>query len=98
MYFITGIHVKKDSSPELFDEQRCFGYYHSLLHAILEVCDNECDIHENYYKYMVIEQIEEGIHPVVLDEVWYVWVECGQCYIPTDRPACVDNYCNFALG
>ena len=98
MYFITGIHVAYGVIPEKYTDQRCFGFYSNLASATCAVETNKCDIFENYYKYMVVEDIGIGIHPTVVSEHWYMWDECIQKYVSTDRPSCVDNCCNFALG
>lgn len=98
MYFITGIYVTNDGDKEFFEEFRCFGFYSSLSDATCAVETNRCDIFENYYKYVVIEEIDLGIHPFVESEHWFEWDEVEQKYISTDRPLCAKNYCNFALG
>jgi hypothetical protein len=98
MHFITGIRVTKDGDTEFFNESRCFGFYSSLSAATCAVETNECDIFENYYKYVVIEEIDKGIHPEVVSEYWFEWDEVEQKYMGTYRPLCVNNCCNFSLG
>ena len=98
MYFITGIHIAKGVSPEQYTDQRCFGFYSSLSDAACAVETNRCDIFENYYKYVVIEEINEGIHPAVVSEYWFEWDAVKQKYMGTYRPLCVGNYCNFSFG
>ena len=98
MYFITGIHIAYGVIPEKYTDHRCFGFYSSLSDATCAVETNECDIFENYYKYVVIEEIDKGIHPEVVSEYWFEWDEVEQKYIGIDRPVCVNNYCNFSLG
>lgn len=98
MYFITGIHVAKDGDTEIFNESRCFGFYSSLNVVAYTVETNSCDIFENYYKYVVIEKINEGIYPEVVFEYWYMWDKAEQSYVAAQKPLCIEHYCNFALG
>lgn len=58
-----------------YDEfPRCFGYFEKLEDAKLAVKENRCDLRENYYNYVVIEEYSEGIHCLAKNTLWFKWV------------------------
>ncbi len=100
MYFITGfykIESKENSWPE-FGAQRTFGYYFERVDAIAALHENWSDIYDNTYDYAVIENIEEGVHPLETYRQWFKWDDERKGYFEIDEPECVKYLCNFALG
>lgn len=94
MFFITGLRIKKDD----ITGSRTFGYYHTYEEAEEDVFANNLDIHEHYYNYMVIEQIEEGLYRHPLGEWFFEWDENSNKYIKTLKPLCLSHYVNFSIG
>lgn len=78
---------------------RCVGFtlYRKSAEDIVD--NNQCDIHEQTYKYAVIEEIEhEGLYPDVKAEEWYRWSDNKHKYIRCVKPDQFKNYGNFAIG
>jgi hypothetical protein len=99
MWFITAIATSKDSikNPSLnVRSHRTFGFYEHHWDAYKAVRDNVGSMHECLYDYIIIECIEEGIHPVVLQEEWYRWDE--KKWEATTKPKEFKGIVNWALG
>lgn len=75
---------------------RCVGFYHDLTSAIESVQNNDGDMHENYYKYAVIEEKFPGINCTNTFHNWFVWFDSW--YIPCDVPDTYKNMINFGIG
>jgi hypothetical protein len=89
MYFIT-------ATTERGKEHRCFGYYVDLYDAKDAVLGNMMDIHECLYTYVVIENIEEGIHGECSYQKWFEWKEnkWSEC----ETPNWAKGIINWAIG
>lgn len=75
---------------------RTFGYYNEFEEADQAVKENRLDMHEYLYKYIIVEQIGQGIHPWVKNEWWYKYNPETNEFEPIDN---VDSiFTNFALG
>ena len=78
-------------------DQRVPGYFITQQAAIDVVEKNRCDIHENCYKYAVIEELSSGLYPDDLSEpLFYEWKD-GK-YQRIDRPTEWESVCNFTIG
>lgn len=77
-------------------ETRTFGYYHEFSEADHAVQTNYLDMHEYLYKYIVIEEIEKGVHANVINKWWYQYNHETNTFEPIDN---VDSvFTNFAIG
>lgn len=79
---------------------RTFGYYNNLKDAIKAVEENRGSMQECLYNFIVIEAIDEGIHPKVIKEYWFKWKNnhwkpFGSSY---RKPKKFIGICNLALG
>jgi len=63
---------------------RTVGFYFDLEIAIDEVENNSCDIHENSFKYCVIESITQGLYIYDIKGIWFEWKE--ESYIQIKKP------------
>ena len=100
MFFITCMQNLPDNS-NIFAEtgaQRTFGFTETLNDAERKLNENYLDMHEYLYKYAVVEKIETGIHPEVLEEVWFKWNEEKKGFYRIKKPDECSCFCNFALG
>lgn len=114
IYTITGLagiatfYLAKKDWPKTKKEQnilnswRCFGWISNLKTAKLIVENNDCDIHEYFYKYIVIEKIADGMHGgfKIPKEWWYEWVSSNEegHYISIEKPEELKHTINFGLG
>lgn len=92
MFFISTLNENDEYGS------RCVGFTNNLKDAFVIVLRNVNDIHEQTYKYAVIEEINEpGLYPDVESEKWFEWT--GDKYYPLiDKPKQFKNYGNFAIG
>ena len=91
------------SHPINAPKKRVFGFFTSEFAALRAVQYNQCDMHEYYYNYLVVEKMNEGIHPNVLHEMWYKWnfKYTKNCWTKCKKPAIFKKYANitnFAMG
>lgn len=102
MYFITAmtniidINTKFDSKEYKEHSTRCFGFYNSKKDAIKSVKCNNCDMWETIYDYIVIEEIEEGIHPYAEVVGWFKYNQETNSFDPIENVS--THFCNYALG
>jgi hypothetical protein len=55
-------------------DQRVFGYFHSLTRALKAIEDNECNMEECYYTWIVLEKVRPGIHGQSEVMFWFRWI------------------------
>jgi len=79
-------------------DSRTFGFYEYVDKALSAVAENRCNMHESLYEYLVIEHIEEGIHPLSDSEKWFRWDYKNHCWKRCRRPKQFLGTINFALG
>lgn len=95
MFFITAM----EELPILESnggDMATFGYYKEFEEADQAVQENRLDMHEYLYKYIIVEQIDQGIHPWVENKWWYKYNHETNEFDPIDN---VDSvFTNFALG
>lgn len=91
MYFVTTI----DN-----DRTRCVGYFKNFNKAEEIIINNVGDIYEDgYYKWAIIEKIEEGLYQHDLKPIWYEWdKDLGQYKKLAKCPAEFKNLVGFSLG
>ena len=77
IYTITTIQERKLPKPM---DTRCVGYCTTFQEAEDEVLNNSMDIHEDSYKYAVIEEVAPGIYNFLRKEVWYEWDDSVNSY------------------
>lgn len=82
---------------------RIFGYYHKKKDAIANVLNNTYDMHESYYMYIVIEEIHQGIHPIIIDplscETWFKYNLDKDCWEHVyEKPEEFKQCINFSIG
>jgi hypothetical protein len=98
-YFITAISYlpHKKQTPS-----RCFGYFSSLERAQKAVKNNENDLEECLYNYLIIEKIRSGLNPFTdgeKDEWWYKWDDSLNKWVwISEAPNFASCICNWALG
>lgn len=75
---------------------RTFGFFITDERAKIAVCNNEMDLHEMLYDFLVIEQIDEGIHEFATAQSWYEWV--GDNWEACNEPDVVGKYLSLGDG
>ena len=101
-WFITAATRIKEMTPM---QLRCFGFYETCDEAFNAVEENRGNMRECLYDYLVIELIEQGIHPEVLVEYWFKW-DSEYCHpdmshgrwLKCEKPEEFNGIVNFALG
>ena len=94
MYFITAIVSKEIKNGKYLP--RTFGFSKSFRKAKQWVNDNIGNMHECLYDYIVIENINPGIHSDTKQEWWYEWHYCR--WIICQKPDWSVGRVNWALG
>lgn len=100
MYFITVFEkceLNKTGFPDMGVQRTC-GYYRDHITAVYALHENWTDMREGMYDYALIEDIEEGLAPYILDRQWFKWYDERKGYFEIDDPECVKYLMNFALG
>lgn len=93
-FFITSLCYKNGRECP---DRRTFGYYSTIEKSLEAVKMNRCNMHECLYNFLVIEEIKEGIHPMVDSEYWFEWKDKGWEQL-CSKPPQFNGTCNWALG
>ncbi len=91
---IFTITTLRDLSPT--GSQRVVGFFYELDQCKKVVENNDLDIHENFYRYVVIEKVHEGIYSTDGERYFYEWI-AGK-YVSIDCPEEVACVINFGIG
>jgi hypothetical protein len=93
IYTITQIGDEDDIRP------RCRGWFSTLGSAEKEIVDSGEFLNEGgYYKFVVIENIMEGISiGIHRNEYWYVWDDDKLKYVKTSKPDAFRHIINFGM-
>lgn len=86
-------------------ESRTFGFFNTHNEAYKAISENQGSMCESLYDYLVLEYIEEGIHPEVRSESWFKWDE-EYCHpdmshgrwISCGKPEEFRGICNWSIG
>lgn len=104
-WFLTSIIGKRVANAMVtmnngrkYYDSRPFGFYNLEKDALKAVVKNRCNMHEALYEFLVIEHIEEGVHPPVENEEWFRWDYKKNCWKRCRRPKQFLGLINFALG
>lgn len=92
MWFITAI----DSQYHRRGAIRTFGFFKNISDAQSAVENNQGEMHECLYDYLVLEKIDCGIHPLAQEEIWYTWKD--ERWTPCEEPEWANATTNWALG
>jgi hypothetical protein len=99
MFFITSIsyYPELNYSESVNPNKRCFGFFKELSKARVAVSCNVGDLEEQYYNYIVIEEILEGIHSIPISENWYYYnTENG--WVPCSKPEWSIGIVNWSIA
>jgi hypothetical protein len=95
-YTITTLEPNKKSGIK---HCRCIGLAVDKMRAIDIVSHNCGDINENgYYTYAVVERIEPGLYPAVLEAIWFKWNKNKKRYDGCTVPKEFAHMVNFGIG
>jgi len=95
-WFITSVLIKDKNLPH---SSRVFGFYEKYIDAYEAVNTNRGSMNECLYNYLVVEYIEEGIHPHVHKEEWWNWNDTlTRWEMMSGKPYFSDGIINWALG
>lgn len=75
---------------------RCVGFFQYEKTALDVIEKNMNYIHEQTYKYAVLEELEPGLYPDAKFEHWFEWKD-GR-YQEINKPEQFRHLCNFAIG
>jgi hypothetical protein len=102
MYFITAMtnilteETKFNSDKAKQNSERCFGYYKEKEKAVNAVETNLYDMWETIYNYIVIENVEEGVHPFAKVVGWYKYNKELNKYEPIKIER--TGFSNYSMG
>ena len=101
-WFITSIISKETIARHPYyksTRSRTFGFYEKYNEALTAVLENRCDMVECLYDYLVMEYIEEGIHPMVIHDFWFKWNDEQRKWVELEkRPEEYIGITNWGLG
>lgn len=99
MWFITVFekYVKTNTAPDI-GEFRPIGYYPHKEMAIEDVLENAIDMHEDMYKYAVIEKIPMGLYQLAEERIFFKWDEDKHGFFEVDGKQFEDCFGNYAFG
>lgn len=99
MWFITVFekYVKTNAAPDI-GEFRPIGYYPHKEMAIEDILENAIDMHEDMYKYAVIEFIPCGLYQPATEKIFFEWDDQSGHYLEVDYENFSDDFGNYAIG
>ena len=99
MWFIPVFekYVKTNAAPDI-GEFRTIGYYQHKEMAIEDVLENAIDMHEDMYKYAVIEFIPCGLYQPATEKIFFEWDGQSGHYLEVDSENFSDDFGNYAIG
>ena len=77
---------------------RNFGFFFEQEKAINAVLKNTLDIFEHRYEYAVIEEVSEGIHANLGNEIWFKWNWDKKKYEKSKKPSLIEDVYWFGMG
>lgn len=78
---------------------RTFGFYDHYNDANTAIRENRGNMEECLYDYLILEYIEQGIHPMVLKEEWWMWNTALNRWMELEtKPTEFAGIVNWALG
>ena len=95
---IFTIHSMENPDGSYQSLHRTFGWYSSAMKAYKAVRNNECDIYENVYDYVVIEEVKEGTHGSAIKEWWFKWSKTKDEFLPISKPTETKGIVNWGIG
>lgn len=93
-FFITSLYYKNERECP---DRKTFGYYSTIEKSLEAVKINRGNMHECLFNFLVIEEIKEGVHPMVDSEYWFVW-KYDKWEQLCDKPSQFNGIYNWALG
>lgn len=79
-------------------DTRTWGFFLVKDYAIQSVLGNYTDIHENYYQYVVVEGIEEGVmsFPKKENQLYFYWNHTSKKWLEMVSPSAItDIYAKY---
>jgi hypothetical protein len=76
--------------------RRTFGWYFNFEDAEKAVKNNDGDLREYFYDYIVIEEFPEGVWVCRKNEWWYKWG--ASKFRRIQKPNCIRNTINWGMG
>lgn len=78
--------------------KRTFGWFLKLQDAIDCVENNTGDLHECAYRYIVVEEVMEGVWGIGISERWFKFDEKQHGFYQIPKPEETNNIINWSLG
>lgn len=99
-YFVTAIAYYPDIErySEPWKVTRTFGHFSTQVEAELAVGENRCDMHEFLYNFIVVEELNYGIHPMGDQQTWFAWTDREFQWQKIDKPAWAKGVLNWSVG
>lgn len=109
IYSFDNPHFKKGKSETIFticgiekfkhpSLKRIFGWHSKLSKAIGAVTENKSDLYECAYKYIVIEEVKEGVFGMACKEWWFKWDYKKEKFLSIPKPKETNNIVNWGIG
>ena len=71
-------------------------WYSNRDAALQDIETNAGDMHECYFSYIILEEVEEGVGCIAKQLAWFEW-EDG-FWIECDKPKVFDGVVNWSIG
>lgn len=77
---------------------RIVGFFDTIEKAENLIIEKSDMLFEYTYEYIVIEVLEEGLYPSVLQEKWFIYDKKLSIYHPSLKPKDLENCISFSIG
>jgi len=92
----TKLETDCDGIPD-FGSTKIVGFFDTKEKAERVVLDNHCNINEAFYKYAVIERVNEGMYPSSVIRSFYMFDEAINTYRKIVEPKCLMGYAGLII-
>lgn len=79
-------------------DRRCVGWYDNIDEAKNAVINNFSDMHEDMYKFAIIEEVTQGIKIPDVSRVVFAWNANTNEYEEINLPKELEDLCSLGIG
>lgn len=97
IYLIAVIEDINENEYSSMSNSRTIGYFSTLEEAKAAIETNCCDMHEDCYKYAVIEEVTDGLYTACISSsFWCKWKD--NKYVSINKPDELKFITGFTIG
>jgi hypothetical protein len=94
IYTLTSVNLGKNNQID----HRVWGWFPTQGHANEAVEKNSCDMNEGFWSYLVMEEIQKGVHGQSKATGWYKWGKDKWEKLDAPPAATLKSVVNIAMG